>query len=317
MDGTTWNTYIDPDSEDETLHRGKVINLNKDETVYFRATLGDVPENPNLNGFGYYDEEWGGAAKYHYFIMEGSIKADGNIQFLLENTGTKTEVPAYCYYGMFKSCTALTQAPALPATTLANNCYAEMFYNCTSLTQAPALPATTLASWCYHAMFSKCTSLTQAPELPVMTLANCCYYSMFSKCTSLTQAPALPATTLASSCYGNMFIGCTSLTQAPALPATTLARSCYGNMFSGCSSLTQASVLPATTLDEWCYMSMFEGCTNINSISVNFSDWNTDSNATNRWVENVSSSGTFTCPADLPEVFGEDRIPTGWTVVRK
>ena len=58
MDGNTWQTYIDPDSSDETLRRGKVINLNKDETVYFRATLGNVPENPNLNGFGYYDEEY-------------------------------------------------------------------------------------------------------------------------------------------------------------------------------------------------------------------------------------------------------------------
>ena len=51
MDGKSWNTYIDPDSSDVTLHRGKVINLNKDETVYFKATLGDVSENPNLNGF--------------------------------------------------------------------------------------------------------------------------------------------------------------------------------------------------------------------------------------------------------------------------
>ena len=32
---------------------------------------------------------------------------------------------------------------------LADNCYDSMFYNCTSLTQAPALPATTLASYCY------------------------------------------------------------------------------------------------------------------------------------------------------------------------
>ena len=58
MDGISWNTYIDPDSEDETLRRGKVINLNKDETVYFRATLGDIEGNPNLNGFAYYDDEW-------------------------------------------------------------------------------------------------------------------------------------------------------------------------------------------------------------------------------------------------------------------
>ena len=73
MDGNTWQTYIDPDSEDETLHRGKVINLNKGETVYFKATMGDVEGNPNLNGFAENDMIW------HYFVMEGSIKADGNI----------------------------------------------------------------------------------------------------------------------------------------------------------------------------------------------------------------------------------------------
>jgi hypothetical protein len=92
MDGKSWNTYIDPDSEDEALHRGKVINLNKDETVYFKATLGDVEGNPNLNGF---NRESG--MIWHYFVMEGSIKADGNIQFLLENSGTKMDVPEYCY----------------------------------------------------------------------------------------------------------------------------------------------------------------------------------------------------------------------------
>jgi hypothetical protein len=148
MDGTTWNTYIDPDSEDETLHRGKVINLNKDETVYFRATLGKVDENPNMNGFSNYGAIW------HYFVMKGSIKADGNIQFLLENTGTKMDIPDYCYWGMFYNYseeynTALTQAPELPATTLADYCYSSMFRDCTSLTQAPELPATTLTNRCY------------------------------------------------------------------------------------------------------------------------------------------------------------------------
>ena len=37
---------------------------------------------------------------------------------------------------MFKSCTSLTQAPELPATTLANRCYYSMFGGCVSLTQA-------------------------------------------------------------------------------------------------------------------------------------------------------------------------------------
>jgi hypothetical protein len=196
-----WQPYIDPNSEDEILHNGKVINLNKGETVYFKAKQGNVKENPNLNGFAQYDEKIEDIIKYHYFILKGSIKAAGNIQFLLENTGTKMEVPDYCYYGMFYNYpeeynTALTQAPLLPATTLANRCYDGMFQNCTSLTQAPELPAETLITFCYRNMFSNCTSLTQAPELPAETLNGCCYQNMFEGCTSLAMAPALPATTL-------------------------------------------------------------------------------------------------------------------------
>ena len=57
-----------------------------------------------------------------------------------------------------------------------------MFNGCTSLTQAPKLPATTLANGCYYYMFRDCTSLTTAPELPATTLANGCYYYMFYEC---------------------------------------------------------------------------------------------------------------------------------------
>ena len=60
---------------------------------------------------------------------------------------------------MFRGCTSLTTAPALPATTLTEYCYANMFYGCTSLTTAPTLPATTLANNCYATMFWGCTSL--------------------------------------------------------------------------------------------------------------------------------------------------------------
>ena len=35
-----------------------------------------------------------------------------------------------------------------------------MFNSCSSLTQAPELPATTLANFCYYNMFSNCTSLS-------------------------------------------------------------------------------------------------------------------------------------------------------------
>ena len=87
---------------------------------------------------------------------------------------------------MFEGCTALTSAPALPATTLNNYCYWYMFKHCTSLSTAPSLPATTLANSCYRSMFANCTSITSAPTLSATELVNQCYYHMFYNCTNLS-----------------------------------------------------------------------------------------------------------------------------------
>ena len=75
---------------------------------------------------------------------------------------------------MFQGCTALTTAPALPATTLASSCYTNMFYGCTSLTTAPALPATTLTANCYRMMFYNCTSLSYVKILATDVSATNC-----------------------------------------------------------------------------------------------------------------------------------------------
>ena len=235
---------------------------------------------------------------YSSFTMTGKIAASGSVMSLIDGMGKTLVIPSlYCFY--------------------------KLFSGCTSLTQAPELPATTLAGCCYQYMFKGCTSLTQAPALPAMTLADRCYQYMFEGCTSLTQAPALPATTLSEWCYGYMFKGCTSLTQAPELPATTLVSACYQYMFSGCTSLTQAPKLPAPELlansnaKNSCYLGMFSGCTNLSEISVAFVEWKDSSDQednTYRWVENVAPTGTFICPKALPLEYGEDRIPEGWTV---
>ena len=60
---------------------------------------------------------------------------------------------------MFDSCSSLTVAPELPATSLKNGCYDDMFFGCTSLTTAPELPATNLKESCYDDMFYKCSKL--------------------------------------------------------------------------------------------------------------------------------------------------------------
>jgi len=144
-----------------------------------------------------------------------------------------------------------------------------------------------------------------------------CFRRLFYNCPGLTTAPALPATTLATGCYIGMFQYCTGLTTAPALPATTLATNCYQYMFYDCTGLTTAPALPATTLAANCYQYMFYGCTKLSSIEVSFTSWTQATNQTMNWVKGITSSGTFTKPTALATEYGEDKIPTGWTVINK
>ena len=222
-----------------------------------------------------------------------------------------TTLTESCYYYMFSGCTSLTSAPELPATSLAEYCYYNMFKGCTSLTSAPELPATTLEKSCYYEMFKGCTSLTSAPELPATTLAVSCYYEMFRGCTSLTSAPELPATTMEEDCYYYMLSFCTSLTSAPELPAITLAKRCYSGMFSGCTSLTIAPELPATTLAEDCYKYMFYNCKSLQKIAISCNSWGS---GMYEWVKNVNNTGIFMCSPELPQEFGVNYIPDGWSV---
>ena len=289
---------------------------NAGDRVYIRA----IGKNDSF-GSRYYSEErdvWA----YHNFSASERVKVGGNIMYLLDETGSKKNFDTlsnkYVFYSLFLNMDKLTDASklSLPAKTLAEFCYESMFYGCASLTVAPELPATTLAKGCYCGMFYRCTSLIVAPELPAKTLAENCYNTMFTRCKSLTVAPELPAKTLAEHCYFNMFLGCTSLTAAPELPATTLAEYCYYNMFSECTSLTVAPKMLATTLAvRGCY-EMFEGCSSLQSIEVNFTEWT--EYGTTSWLQGVSATGTFTCPAELDVTKrGGDRIPEGWTIVTK
>ena len=243
-DYKTWNDYTS----------GTDIELNPKDRVYIKSDyVLDESTTP----------------KFNFTNANGTrLRARGNIASLLYGTGDEyitkyTIATQYCYNSMFDNCASLTQAPDLPATTLADHCYYAMFSGCTSLTQTPELPAVTLADYCYRFMFNSCTNLTQAPELPATTLADHCYDAMFEGCTRLTQIPELPATTLIKSCYIMMFRNCTGLTQAFELPATILAANCYDSMFANCTGLIQAPELPAAILADYCYSSMFYGCTSL------------------------------------------------------
>jgi hypothetical protein len=76
----------------------------------------------------------GSDANYRWVLTGSNISCTGNIESLLDHAkvaeGQHPVMAQYCYYSMFQSCTGLTTAPALPATTLADSCYYQMFSNC-------------------------------------------------------------------------------------------------------------------------------------------------------------------------------------------
>ena len=153
----------------------------------------------------------GQTSPYNYmrFNMKGTLEASGNCNSMYPmDIRTDMSLNGYprAFANMFSGCKSLVQAPALPATTLAQSCYSSMFYGCSSLTSAPQLPATTLADSCYYSMFNGCSGLIQAPELPATTLANYCYRSMFSGCQSLKEV-RVSATTTATNALNDWLSG--------------------------------------------------------------------------------------------------------------
>ena len=170
-----------------------------------------------------------------------------------------------------------------------------------------------LSNGCFWLLFSGCSAMKSAPELPNEEIARTnCYYGMFMY-TGIVHPPVLPATSLGASCYTGMFAYCADMIETPVLPALNLATQCYWMMFRGCSSITSV-VLPAATLENTCYRQMFQDASALSSVEVGFRQWNT---ATDNWMLRVAASGTFIKPAALPEEYGANRIPSGWTVINK
>lgn len=260
----------------------------------------------------------------YQFEMTGKIVASGNIMSLLDKTGTRNDVPAFCFNQLFNGCSCLISAPELPAIELNDSCYLGMFLSCTMLRQVPKLSATKLAENCYKSMFNTCKSLTDVSmlELPANQLEPYCYSYMFGWCSEITAAPQLNASQLADNCYQLMFVDCTKLTQVQdILPAENLSACCYYGMFEGCSSLTKAPELPATELVYECYNRMFRNCDNLNYLKVGFSNWFEDVKGaeeniipTHKWMENVNGDGIFDCPNDLEIKHDIDHIPAKWTL---
>ena len=101
------------------------VNNDGEYVLYLRGTGNTIiTGNSNSNN-------------YRWVITSTDVRCIGNIETLLDyaivEAGNHPTMTDYCYRSMFSSCTALTKAPELPATTLAPYCYRDMFSGCTSL----------------------------------------------------------------------------------------------------------------------------------------------------------------------------------------
>ena len=252
------------------------LSFNNDDHVYI---AGDNP-----GGFSHSFNDYS-----HFSVSGDRFSVTGSVMSLLDKDQALLVIPS-------------------------ENCFCRLFQSCTNLTHAPTLPATTLTTACYYQMFDGCSALYRAPEeLPATVLAQECYYSMFSHCTSLDQDPFILATEVADYCCYNMFYGCTSLTAAQFLMAETLAPWCYGQMYAGCTNLESTSTLPAQTLVNGCYYHMFSNCEKLAYVECLATDISAEE-ATTTWLEGVASTGTFMKAPNAQWPTGYNGIPEGWTV---
>ena len=273
------------------------------------TSFGSIPAGGKMQIYGNGGNTATSTSYYDYFVFSGGTpEISGNILSLVacsdgETVNNNHSLGGYCFYYLFKNCTALTSAKdlELPSATVSTYAYSYMFGGCTNLKKAPKeLPATTLASNCYQYMFYNCSTMVSAPErLPALALPASCYYGMFQNCNALTTAPEIDATSVTGTqtCY-NMFYGCRALTKAPsALKIATLNTNTYYYMFYNCTSLTRSPDIYATTLGSNALNYMFDGCTNLQHIRYYYAGaWANSS----YWIRNVNNTGVFYCPPTLP-----------------
>ena len=232
---STYQSYTLDESIQYSLNGGVWTKLDVGTEITFGGDNGALRLRGKSSG--------GTASSFsqYAFISFGDSKVkvtcSGDIRTLVDYDNyvtVSTTNARFCY--LFRDCASLTNAPELPATTLAEGCYSYMFWNCDGLTAAPELPALTLAKDCYQGILRDCDGLTTAPELPATTLAEGCYAEMFYESDGLTTAPILPATTLVKRCYSYMFNDCKKLDNITMLATDISAPNCLNVWVSGVAS---------------------------------------------------------------------------------
>ena len=213
------------------------------------------------------------------------IALRGNIFSLLdaENFESITSTPNYCFNNLFYGIenSVLTDASGLILNNGSLKCsgstFRQLFFNQKYLKKGPE----TLPS-------------IEANKNQIVGVFD----GMFNNCTKL------------ESCFDNINI------DASKVSSTSNARLTFRNMFRSTKIKKMGITYTGTRFGTGQFLSMFNGCSELNQIEVNFTTW-PNTGYMPSWVNGVSSTGTFICPEALPIEYATNRIPPGWTVVRK
>ncbi len=180
LNGAAWSTITASDSSTYfDVSTGDIVRFRGENSTYAESKSG-------YTGFGYGERTPTGQSSYDSDAAAFDI--EGNIMSLVYGDnfiGQTAMTGTYNFCSIFKKAKCLSaEHLVLPSTTLTNYCYRAMFSWCTYLTEAPKLPATTLAQGCYWYMLER-TNITSAPDLLAETMVRECYGQMFNNCTSL------------------------------------------------------------------------------------------------------------------------------------
>lgn len=147
------------------------------------------------------------------------------------------------------------------------------------------------------------------------------FNELFHYRTALTSLPLFPDTQVGIGSYHAMFAGCSRLVnQKVTLPSPTFYNHTYYNAFRN-TPIIEADIDGSlgTKGGDRGFGNCFVRCTSLKVIRVKFTEWYKGDDGTdlhfNDWVYGVPSGGTFYKPSALPEEYGTNRIPEGWTVV--
>ena len=162
------------------------------------------------------------------------------------NSGTYNNSLEY----LFGDCINLVKPPVISNISTTGLKLNEMFKGCTNMVEAPALPQR-IARFDY--MFQGCSSMTTPPVL-TNTYFDYRYVSNAFENSGITTAPVIP--------YGftnldAFFAGCTNLVYAPILPASLISIS---SCFDGCTALTNPPSIPSSVTD---VSFAFRNCTSL------------------------------------------------------